>query len=456
MKQPLAEDFTKVRYAKPASVMLVTLGCSKNRVDSEHLLRQMEYAGVNLLPDNYEVGAAFITPCDAIIINTCGFIKDAKVESINTIFAAVNAKNAGITRHVFVFGCLSQRYMDELLADIPEVDGFFGAFDISGVLEVMGLKQDSSIEHERYLTTPKHYAYLKISEGCNRHCAYCSIPSIRGRHRSVPMEHLVTEAENLAKGGVKELILVAQDTTYYGLDLYRKRTLAELLERLCKVDGIEWIRVHYSYPAQFPKNLLKVMARQPKICKYLDIPLQHASTKVLALMRRSIDMVGTQSLIDEIRATVPGIVLRTTMIVGHPGETKREFDKLLEFVKHNRFEMLGAFTYSNEEGTYGAKHYKDTVREATKQRRYDELMELQATISNELHLARIRSVEQVIVDSYSDGILHCRSMYESPEVDGEIKVIPTSSYNPTCLIGKFIKVKITGSDDYDWEGRIVE
>lgn len=455
MKQPLAEDFTKVRYAKPASVMLVTLGCSKNRVDSEHLLRQMEYAGINLLPDDYEVGAAFTTPCDAIIINTCGFIKDAKVESINAIFAAVNAKNAGITRYVFVFGCLSQRYMDELVADIPEVDGFFGAFDISGVLEFMGLKQEPSIEQERYLTTPKHYAYLKISEGCNRHCAYCSIPGIRGRHRSVPMEHLVKEAENLAKGGVKELILVAQDTTYYGLDLYKKRALAELLERLCKVDGIEWIRVHYSYPAQFPKNLLKVMAKQPKICKYLDIPLQHASTKVLALMRRSIDMTGTQNLIDEIRATVPGIVLRTTMIVGHPGETKREFCKLLEFVKHNRFEMLGAFTYSNEEGTYGAKHYKDSVRESTKQRRYDELMELQATISNELHLARIGSVEQVIVDSYSDGILHCRSMYESPEVDGEIKVLPAGSDNPALLIGKFIKVKITGSDDYDWEGLIV-
>lgn len=454
-KQLSVMDFSKVRYAKPASVMLITLGCSKNRVDSEHLLRQMESAGVTLLPDNYEVGTAFTTPCDAIIINTCGFIKDAKVESINTIFAAINAKNAGITKYVFVFGCLSQRYKDELVADIPEVDGFFGAFDISGVLNAMSIGRNASCEQERYLTTPKHYAYLKISEGCNRHCAYCSIPGIRGRHKSVPIEELVKEAENLAKNGVRELIVVAQDTTYYGLDLYRRRALADLLEQLCKVDGIEWIRVHYSYPAQFPKNVLRVMASQPKICKYLDIPLQHASTKVLALMKRSIDMEGTQRLIDEIRETVPGIVLRTTMIVGHPGEDKREFEKLLAFVKHNRFEMLGAFTYSEEEGTYGAKHYKDSVRESTKQKRYDELMELQATISNEIHLYRIGSVEKVIVDSFSDGILHCRSMYESPDVDGEIKVVPAGIENPADFVGNFITVKITGSDDYDWEGCIV-
>lgn len=449
-------DFSKVRYAKPASVMLVTLGCSKNRVDSEHLLRQIESAGVNVLPDNYEVGAAFTTPCDAIIINTCGFIKDAKVESINTIFAAVNAKNAGITKYVFVFGCLSQRYMAELVADIPEVDGFFGAFDIHGVLDVMSIKHNANNDTERYLTTPKHYAYLKISEGCNRHCAYCSIPGIRGRHRSVPIEELVEEATHLASAGVKELIVVAQDTTYYGLDLYKKRALAELLERLCRVDGIEWIRVHYSYPAQFPRNVLKVMAREPKICKYLDIPLQHASTKVLALMKRSIDMVGTQNLIDEIRRTVPGIALRTTMIVGHPGEDKREFEKLLEFVRRNRFEMLGAFTYSEEEGTYGAKHYRDSVREATKQGRYDRLMELQAAISNEIQMARIGSVVKVIVDSFSDGLLHCRSEHESPEVDGEIRIKCDGMPSPELFVGKFVKVKITGSYDYDLEGEMID
>lgn len=449
-------DFSTVRYAKPASVMLVTLGCSKNRVDSEHLLRQIESAGVNVLPDNYEVGTAFTTPCDAIIINTCGFIKDAKVESINTIFAAVNAKNAGITKYVFVFGCLSQRYMGELVADIPEVDGFFGAFDIHGVLDIMSIKHDKGRDMERYLTTPRHYAYLKISEGCNRHCAYCSIPGIRGKHRSVPIEELVTEATNLAKAGVKELIVVAQDTTYYGLDLYKKRALAELLERLCRVDGIEWIRVHYSYPAQFPKNVLKVMARESKICKYLDIPLQHASTKVLALMKRSIDMVGTQNLIDEIRRTVPGIALRTTMIVGHPGEDKREFEKLLEFVRRNRFEMLGAFTYSEEEGTYGARHYKDSVRETTKQRRYDRLMELQAAISNEIQMARIGSVVTAIVDSFSDGVLHCRSEYESPDVDGEIRIKYGRMQSPESFVGKFVKVRITGSDDYDLEGEMID
>lgn len=449
-------DFSKVRYAKPASVMLVTLGCSKNRVDSEHLLRQIESAGVNVLPDNYEVGTAFTTPCDAIIINTCGFIKDAKIESINTIFAAVNAKNAGITKYVFVFGCLSQRYMGELVADIPEVDGFFGAFDIHGVLDIMSIKHDKGRDMERYLTTPRHYAYLKISEGCNRHCAYCSIPGIRGRHRSVPIEELVTEATNLARAGVKELIVVAQDTTYYGLDLYKRRALAELLERLCRVDGIEWIRVHYSYPAQFPKNVLKVMAREPKICKYLDIPLQHASTKVLALMKRSIDMVGTQNLIDEIRRTVPGIALRTTMIVGHPGEDKREFEKLLEFVRRNRFEMLGAFTYSEEEGTYGARHYRDSVRETTKQRRYDRLMELQAAISNEIQMARIGSVVTAIVDSFSDGVLHCRSEYESPDVDGEIRIKCGGMQSPESFVGKFVKVRITGSDDYDLEGEMID
>lgn len=448
----MAVEYT---YCRPKKVQVVTLGCSKNRVDSEHLMRKLEDAGVELVPENNDL---LENRVDAVIINTCGFIKDAKVESIEAIMAAVDAKEQGCADYLFVFGCLSQRYMDELVAEIPEVDGFFGAFDTASILEVMGIMNKSDLNEQRYLTTPSHYAYLKISEGCDRTCSYCAIPMIRGKHISVPMEKLVKETEHLAAKGVKELIVIAQDTTYYGLDLYGRRALGELLQRLCAVEGIEWIRIHYSYPAQFPQDVLDVMASNPKVCKYLDIPLQHASSKQLSAMRRSIDGPQTQKIIDDIRSKVPGVVLRTTMIVGHPGEDRREFEKLLAFVEKNRFERLGAFTYSEEEGTYGAQNLKDTVRESTKQKRYEELMELQSSISLEYNESRIGSIEKVIIDSYSDGVFVTRSQQESPEVDGEILVGKESlvaltggksDFDPCSLIGTFAKVKIVGANEYD-------
>ena len=442
-----------LRYCRVRKIQLVTLGCSKNRVDSEHLLRQMESAGIEIVDSGYELSAS--SKVDAVILNTCGFIKDAKEESIEAILAAVDAKEHGYVGKIFVFGCLSQRYMDELIEEIPEVDGFFGAFDWDKVLEAVGVEKDASLLQQRYITTPGHYAYLKISEGCDRTCSYCAIPKIRGKHISVPMEELLEEARNLAAAGVRELIVVAQDTTYYGLDLYKRRALGELLEKLCGIDGIEWIRVHYSYPDQFPDDVLEIMASNPKICKYLDIPLQHSSSKVLGMMRRSIDGPQTQAVIDRIKAKVPGVVLRTTLIVGHPGEDRREFEKLLRFVKRNRFDRLGAFTYSEEEGTYGALHFKDTVRESTKQSRYEELMELQSGISLEANQARVGTVERVIVDSYTDGVLVCRSQGESPEVDGEILIGELGEFAPEQLIGKFVTAEIVGANEYDLLARIV-
>lgn len=440
-------------------VQLITLGCSKNRVDSEHILSKIENAGMEVVvSDRFPVRDAKgnVVVMDAVALNTCGFINDAKEESVNAVLSAIEAKKSGYVRAVYVFGCLSQRYRKELMAEMPEVDGFFGVFDYDDMLKALGVSKSVEGSVERHLTTPGHYAYLKISEGCNRRCAYCSIPYIRGRHISVPMEQLLEEAGLLAARGVKELIVVAQDTTYYGLDLYGKRKIAELLELLSKVNGIEWIRLHYSYPAQFPEDLLKVMAENPKICKYLDIPLQHSSGKVLESMKREIDGIQTQNLIGRIRESVPGVVLRTTMIVGFPTEDNREFVKLLEFVRKNKFERLGAFTYSEEEGTYGAIHYRDSVRKSTKQKRFDALMELQAEISRSWNESRRGSEETVIIDSFSDGVFVARSQFESPEVDGEILIDESSLYKrfgrdvePCDIIGTFAKVRITGSDEYD-------
>jgi len=455
----LNRDFTNIR---PKRVQVITMGCSKNRVDSEHLMAKIASAGIELLPEDHplpteeEIARDPSCRVDAVIINTCGFIKDAKVESINVILEAIQAKNMGLIGHLFVFGCLSQRYRAELEQEMPEVDAFFGAFETGPLLEALSVIDKGGLDTARHLTTPPHYAYLKISEGCDRTCSYCSIPHIRGKHISVPVEQLVQEAEELAAKGVKELIVIAQDTTYYGLDLYGKRSLALLLEKLCAIDAIEWIRLHYSYPAQFPQDVLDIMGSNPKICKYLDIPLQHASSKVLAAMRRSIDGPATQKIIDDIRAKVPGVVLRTTMIVGHPGEDRREFEKLLAFVQKNRIERLGAFTYSEEEGTWGAANFRDSVRESTKQRRYDELMELQSGISLDCNHARIGSLERVIVDSFSDGVFVARSQYESPEVDGEILVGKESFFakygddaQPQSLVGNFASVRIVGANEYD-------
>ncbi len=431
-------------------VQLITLGCSKNRVDSERILGQLAAAGVEILPEDEALDTAGV---DAVILNTCGFIDDAKEESVNAILEAVRAKNDGIIGRIYVFGCLSQRYHDELVEQIPEVDGFFGANDPEGLLNEFGIKCPASLHLSRHLTTPQHYAFLKISEGCDRACSYCAIPGIRGRHISEPMESLVDEAKMLAERGVKELIVIAQDTTYYGLDLYRKRMIAPLMERLAAVDGIEWIRLHYSYPAGFPDDLLDLMASEPKICKYIDIPLQHSSTKVLEMMRRSIDRAGTEALIEKFRSKVPGVALRTTMIVGHPGEGEREFKELLSFVRQAKFERLGAFTYSEEEGTYGALNYKDSVPQRIKQERYERLMELQSGISLDYNMSRVGTEERVIVDSYSDGMLCCRTQKESVEVDGKVLVELPSV--PAGLIGNFTNVRIKSADEYDLFAEIV-
>jgi len=437
-------------------VQLVTLGCSKNRVDSEHLLRQMFDTGIRISPEGEDLALA---GADAIIINTCGFVKDAKQESIDAIFAAVDAKNRGYIKQVFVFGCLSQRYREELQESIPEVDGFFGAFDSFSVLEVLGEKWNPCLNNQRYLTTPSHYAFLKISEGCDRVCSYCSIPLIRGAHISVPEEALLEEARFLADKGVKELILVAQDTTYYGVDLYKERRLASLMDKLSMINGIEWLRLHYSYPAAFPEAVLDVMANNPKVCKYLDIPLQHVNDKVLANMRRSVDGATTRALIEKFRIKVPGIVLRTTMIVGHPGEDKRAFRELLDFVKEAKFERLGAFTYSEEEGTWGAQNLKDTIRQKEKDERHAQLMEIQSSVSFDFNQSRVGSVEKVIVDSEDDTVFVARSMKESPEVDGEIligKDTLSENFSSGDIIGTFVEVEIEKAGEYDLTGRFVK
>ena len=428
-------------------VRVVTMGCSKNRVDSEHLLMQLASAGWEVSPEEIPLEDAGV---DVLVINTCGFILDAKEESVDAILEAVDAKKKGIVSRVYVMGCLSQRYSAELPAEIPEVDGFFGAFSTAPLLKALAVKPDPTLETRRYLTTPGHYAYLKISEGCDRKCSYCAIPGIRGPHVSVPEEKLLEEAAALADGGVKELIVIAQDTTFYGLDLYGERRLGRLLDRLTGISGIEWIRLLYSYPAAFPRDVLEIMASSPKICSYLDIPLQHSADPVLRAMRRSIDGAGTRRLVEDIRRAVPGIVLRTTMMVGHPGEGEEEFDDLLSFVRDSRFERLGAFAYSEEEGTWGAQNLKDAVPESVKQERLDELMELQASISLRYNESRIGSVERVLIDTCSpeEGTCTGRTSREAPEVDGEVTVVCPGG-RPLPGPGSFVDVRVTGADEYD-------
>lgn len=428
------------------SIQIVTLGCSKNEVDSEHLLAQIR--------DEYEiVPAGEERDVDYLLLNTCGFIGDAKEESIQAILAAVERKNAGKVGKIFVFGCLSQRYISDMPALIPEVDGWFGARDIDPIVKALGVKVHPDRRTERVRTGKKlPYAYLKISEGCDRRCSYCAIPFIRGAHRSVPIEELVKEATVLASEDIRELVLIAQDTTYYGLDLYHRRALGELLQRLSEIDGIEWLRVHYSYPADFPEDVLDQMATNPKVCRYMDIPLQHVADKVLDMMHRHVDGAWTRALIKKMREKVPGIVLRTTMIVGHPGEGVKEFNELLKFVKEAKFERLGAFKYSEEEGTFDALNFKDSVMPKTKQSRLDRLMELQNGISFAFNSSRVGSQVRVIVDDFNDGVFVCRSEFESPEVDGEIMVRYDSSVmtdEPQAYVGGFMNVKIVEAGDYD-------
>ena len=429
------------------SLSVITLGCSKNTVDTEHLLFQLK--------DSYEiVPEGDSRRLDYLLINTCGFIGDAKEESIRVIIEAARKKQNGDIGRLIVFGCLSQRYLKELPGMIPEVDFWFGARELQPVVETLGVRYNRDLVSSRYLTGGNRpYAYLKISEGCNRRCSYCAIPFIRGEHRSVPIETLVKEARHLADKGIRELVLIAQDTTFYGLDLYHRRALAELLQRLSEIDGIRWIRIHYSYPADFPEDVLVQMAENPKVCRYMDIPLQHVADKVLDIMHRHVDGAWTRALIEKMRTKVPGIVLRTTMIVGHPGEGVKEFKELMEFVETARFERLGAFRYSEEEGTYDAEHFRDSVGQKTKERRYDKLMSLQKEISLAYNHSRVGTEIEVIVDDCFEGNLICRSEFESPDVDGEI-IVPVNSVitrgkEPSTLIGQFIKVIIMDASEYD-------
>ena len=435
------------------TLQVITLGCSKNTVDTEHLLYQVR-GRYDIVPEGEDKAV------DVLLVNTCGFIGDAKEQSVNTILAAVQRKKDGKAGRVLVFGCLSQRYAQELPELIPEVDGWFGARELDPLIKALGCEPDHASEWRRVRTDGRHpYAFLKISEGCNRRCSYCAIPFIRGAHKSVPMEVLVKEAEALAAEGVRELVIIAQDTTYYGLDLYGRRALAELLRRLSAVEGIEWLRIHYSYPADFPEDVLDEMANNPKVCRYMDIPLQHISDKVLSQMHRQVDGAWTRALIHRMRERVPGVVLRTTLIVGHPGEERADFQELLAFVKEARFQRMGAFTYSEEEGTYGAQYLKDSVSPRTKKNRLNALMEAQRGISLAYNQSRIGTQVKVMVDDFADGVLVCRSEFESPEVDGEILVKYTEAafdgIEPNSLIGSFLDVRITAADEYDLTAELI-
>ena len=426
-------------------INVITLGCSKNTVDSEHLMARLAAAGYEVLFDSDR------TDAKVVVINTCGFIGDAKQESVEMILRAAAAKQAGKIERLFVVGCLSERYADELRAEIPEVDEYFGARTWDGIVRALGASEDPALATERRLTTPKHYAYLKISEGCNWKCGYCAIPLIRGGHVSVPMEELEEEARKLAAQGVRELMVIAQDTTYYGIDLYGRRMLAELLRRLCRIDGIEWIRLHYAYPAGFPDEVIDVMASEPKICKYLDIPFQHISDAQLASMHRRHTKAEAMELIGRLRRAIPDLALRTTLLVGYPGETEADFEELLAFVREVRFERLGVFPYSEEEGTWSAENLRDNVPEEVKQRRAERIMALQNEISLDNNRRRVGRTERVIIDSRQGDWYVGRTQYDSPEVDQEI-LIPASERR--LLRGHFYDVTVTSAADYDLYGEI--
>lgn len=421
-------------------INIITLGCSKNTVDSEHLAAQLAAMDYKVVFDSDRVDA------DVVVINTCGFIGDAKQESIDTILRAAQLKSEGAIEELFVVGCLSQRYADELRPELPEVDDFFGVNDWAGIVERLGAKYRVENETKRELSTPSHYAYLKISEGCNWMCGYCAIPLIRGRHKSVPMEALVAEAEALVAKGVREIMVIAQDTTYYGVDIYGERKLAELLERLCRIEKLEWIRLHYAYPTDFPDEVIEVMAREKKICKYLDIPFQHISDNQLTAMKRRHTKAEALTLIEKLRKAIPDIALRTTLLVGYPGETDVDFEELKEFVKATKFDRLGVFAYSEEEGTYSATRLKDDVSDEVKQQRVDGIMRLQERVSLENNARRIGQTMRVIVDRKEGEFYIGRSEYDSPEVDQELII---DSRGKRLLRGHFYTVSITDAEDYD-------
>ena len=424
-------------------INVITLGCSKNLVDSEVLMRQLD--------GKFEVVNDSDGDSDIVIINTCGFIGDAKEESIDTILSAVEAKEEGRIEKVFVTGCLSQRYKNELSDEIENVDGFYGVNDLPEILKDLKVDYKKELLGERHLTTPKHYAFLKVSEGCDRSCSFCAIPLIRGGHISVPEEELIKEARFLAEQGVKELILIAQDLTYYGIDIYGKRTIAQLINKLSEIKGIEWIRLHYAYPAGFPEDLLDVMNNNSKVCKYLDIPLQHINDRILKSMKRGLGSEGTRALVQKMKERVPGVALRTTLITGYPGETEEEFNELLDFVKESEFDRLGVFTYSEEEDT-PAFRLKDDVPEDLKQERMEKVMELQQEISLKLNKQRTGKIFKTIIDRKEGEYYVGRTEFDSPEVDNEVLI--TSEKKLT--IGNFYNVLIEKADYFDLYGSVVD
>ena len=428
-------------------INIITLGCSKNTVDSEHLAAQLAEVGYKIVFDSDR------TDADVVVINTCGFIGDAKQESIDTILRAAQLKSEGRIEELFVVGCLSQRYADELRPELPEVDDFFGVNDWADIVARLGAKYNKEVETKREISTPSHYAYLKISEGCNWMCGYCAIPLIRGRHKSIPMEQLVAEAEQLAEKGVRELMVIAQDTTYYGVDLYGERKLAELLERLCRIEKIEWIRLHYAYPTDFPDQVIEVMAREKKICRYLDIPFQHISDNQLKAMKRRHTKADAYTLVEKLRKAIPDIALRTTLLVGYPTETEEDFAELMQFVRDCRFDRLGVFAYSEEEGTYSATKLSDDVADDVKQSRVERIMRLQERISLENNARRIGQKMRVIIDRKEGDFYIGRSEYDSPEVDQELVI---DSSGKRLMRGKFYEVEITDAEDYDLYARLVK
>ena len=431
---------------KKNRIDVITLGCSKNLVDSERLLKRFEDCGYEVAHDSDNVCG------EVVVINTCGFIGDAKEESINTILEYVEAKRERRIKHLFVMGCLSERYFADLKMEIPEVDKFYGKFNWNELIDDLKLTYPPTKPFERHLTTPRHYAYLKISEGCNRFCAFCAIPLITGRHTSVPMEQLEEEARMLVSKGVKELNVIAQDLSSYGTDIYGRMALPELVERLAAIEGVEWIRLHYAYPTQFPYEILPVMARHSNVCSYLDIALQHISDKVLANMRRHITKEQTLELLARLRREVPGIHIRTTLMVGFPGEGEAEFEELKDFVRTARFDRMGAFAYCEEDDTYAAKNYADDTPQDVKEARLAEIMEIQEQIALELNEAKVGSTLRVIVDREDSDYYVGRTEYDSPEVDPEVLVEKTTKLTP----GEFYNVRITGAMPFELIGTVTE
>jgi ribosomal protein S12 methylthiotransferase len=429
-------------------VDLITLGCSKNLVDSEQLMGRLELNGYDVEHDPK------VADGEIAIINTCGFIQDAKKESIDTILEFAERRKSGELKKLIVMGCLSQRYKKELEKEIPEVDKFYGKFDFMDVMKYLGrdTEYNSKMGVSRRITTPKHYAYVKVSEGCNRMCSYCAIPLITGRYKSRDMQEIVDEVEFLVSQGVKEFQIIAQDLSYYGEDKYGENKLAELVRRLSDVNGVEWLRLHYAYPAGFPDELLKVMRERENVCKYLDIALQHISDNMLVKMRRHITKAETLDLLAKIRSEVPGIHIRTTLMVGHPGETSDDFDELVDFVKTQRFERMGAFTYSDEDGTYSNVHYNDDVPPEVKDKRLDKIMDLQSFISEEINANKVGKVLKTIIDRKEGDFYVGRTQFDSPEVDPEVLV----KSDAKLVAGNFYDVKITGAETYDLYGEIAK